>query len=233
MVADVLAKVLALPYDWHGAGTATNRVLGAIDAQRLRPLLHSAETGTARTTLLFSHASRDHLVFTIDDDGHGDTLERVRGSSVLAVDTTRFIVGPAQLTLPRQTFTDALDLVLLDGPHAFPYPCLEYLYFAPRVRTGGLLVVDDIHIPAVRILAALLRKDAMWRCRTVVDHTRFYARTPAVAHDPLGDGWWLRGHNRASAPRATLTSTKARAARRLKQAWRAGRGDDMHSNGGP
>ena len=34
--------------------------------------------------------------------------------------------------------------VLIDGPHGYPFPEIEYFYFYPRLKPGALLVVDDI-----------------------------------------------------------------------------------------
>ena len=223
---DVYASILALPYDWHGAGTVTNRVLRAIAAHHPRPLLRTAETGTGRTTLLLSHASREHVVFAADDAGNGDSLERVRTSTLLAGETTCFVVGPTQLTLPRYEFTDELDLVLIDGPHAFPFPCLEYYYFAPHVRSGGLLIVDDINIPSIRFMYEFLRKDAMWRRNAVVDTTAFFTRTEAPTLDPLGDGWWLQGYNRLPRNALALAWLKSRAPAGVKSAWHKLRRDE-------
>lgn len=218
---DVLASIASLPLDWHGAGTVSNRVLRAIVEHYPRPLAHSAETGTGRTTLLFGHLSGDHVVFAKDDTGNGDSLNLVRDSSLLAADTTRFVVGPTQLTLPQHPFTDPLDLVMIDGPHGFPFPCLEYYYFSPHIRPGGMLIVDDIHIPSLRFMFEFLRKDAMWRLNDVVDQTAFFARTEAATLDPLGDGWWLQGYNQPSRRRAALTWARSHAPAPLKAAWRS------------
>jgi predicted O-methyltransferase YrrM len=225
-ISNTLETILALPYDWHGAGTVTNRVLRTIAAHSPQPLLHTAETGTGRTTLLLSNTSRDHVVFAVNDAGSGDSLARVRTSALLSGETTRFVVGPTQLTLPRHEFADRLDLVLIDGPHAFPFPCLEYYYFAPHVRPGGLLIVDDINIPSIKFMFEFLRKDAMWRANAVVDHTAFLTRTGAPALDPLGDGWWLQGYNRLPRTEALMSWAKSRAPSTLKSAWRALRRDD-------
>jgi predicted O-methyltransferase YrrM len=225
-ISETLESILALPYDWHGAGTVTNRVLRAIAAHSPQPLRHSAETGTGRTTLLLSNASRDHVVFAVDDAGDGDSLAHVRTSALFSSETTRFVVGPTQLTLPRHEFTDPLDLVLLDGPHAFPFPCLEYYYFSPHVRPGGLLIVDDINIPSIKFMFEFLRKDAMWRANAVVDHTAFLTRTDAPTFDPLGDGWWLQGYNRLPRTEVLMSWAKSHAPSGLKSAWRALRRDE-------
>jgi hypothetical protein len=196
-------------------------VLRFIEEHHPRPLLHSAETGTGRTTLLLSHASRDHVVFALDDRGCGDSLERVRESELLVGETTRFVVGPTQVTLPHHTFSDDLDLVLIDGPHAFPFPCLEYYYFSPHVKAGGSLIVDDIHIPSVRMMFDFLRKDAMWQAQALVGHTAFFTRSRTPAHDPFGDGWWLQGYNRPTRTDAALGWARSHAPAALKSAWRA------------
>lgn len=184
-------------------------------------MLHSAETGAGRSTLLLSHVSAHHVVFTKDDRGDGDSLDRVRSSPLLASGAVEFVVGPTQLTVPRHTFTEPLDLVLLDGPHAFPFPELEYYYLYPQLRPGAVLIVDDIHIPSVRVLFDFLSQDAMWRRVMVVDKTAFFTRTDAPTFDPVGDGWWLQRYNRRAVEGTHLQRLRARAPAPLKRAWRS------------
>lgn len=185
---------------------------------------HSAETGTGRSTLLFSSLSRHHLVFAKDDRDDGSTLDRVRESELLIPGVAEFIVGPTQTTLPGHDLPE-LDLVFLDGPHAFPFPQLEYYHFYPRVRAGGMLIVDDIQIPTVRQLYRFLRRDRMWRLNGVVARTAFFTRTTAPTLDPLGDSFQRQGYNRS----AWLTSTtwmKAHAPEQVRGLWRRVRGPD-------
>jgi len=81
-MTDVIAEIAKLPTDWHKAGSVSMAVLEAIagyagDGQ----ISHTAETGTGKTTLLFSHLSADHKVFAHDtDDG---SLRLVRRSPLL------------------------------------------------------------------------------------------------------------------------------------------------------
>src|SRR5262249_38790988 len=95
----------------------------------------------------------------------------------------------SQLTLPRHRFVRPLDFVLIDGPHAFPFPQIEYFYFYQNIREGGVLVVDDIHIPTIRQMYDVLRDDKMWAHVKDVLTTAFFRRTDAPMFDPCGDGW--------------------------------------------
>ena len=192
---ELVARIAALPEDWHGAGTVNRAVLHALarHCEESAPVLRSAETGAGRTTLLLSHLSQDHLVFAADS---GESMSRTRASGLLRTDAVTFIEGPTQVTLPGYAFSDPLQVVLLDGPHAYPFPDLEYYYFYPQLAAGGLLVIDDTRIPTIGRMLDILKADAMFDLIEVVRDTAFLRRTSAPALDPVGDGWWLQGYNR-------------------------------------
>lgn len=191
----VIEEILALPPDWHGAGSLKGRVLKAIakHAQAVE-VQYTAETGSGKSSLLLSHLARRHLVFAMDD-GNG-SVRRVQESSLLKPGVVDFIEGPTQQTVPAYTFQEPLHLVMLDGPHAFPFPELEYYYFYPQIAQGGLLIVDDIDVPTIHNLFKFLKKDAMFDLLEVVHTTAFFRRTDAPLFDPLADGWWLQGYNK-------------------------------------
>lgn len=73
------------------------------------------------------------------------------------------------------------------GLNAYPFPELEYWALYPHIRPGGMLVVDDIHLPTLANIFAVLRPDRMWKAVEVVDNTAFLRRTDARAIDPYGD----------------------------------------------
>jgi hypothetical protein len=187
---------MALPAGWPRSGSLRPRILARL-AFHLAPLAleHSAETGTGKSTLLFSHLSRHHLVFAKDDTGDGDSLREVQRSPLLRRETVEFVVGPTQRTLPAFAFTHPLHAVLLDGPHAFPFPHLEYYHLYPALAEGGLLVLDDVHVRSVNDLFRFLRRDDMFALLEVARTTAFLRRTGWQTFDPLGDGWWLQRHN--------------------------------------
>jgi predicted O-methyltransferase YrrM len=198
----LVREIDALPSDWHGAGTCGPAPLRAIahwaHSRRIR---RSAETGTGKSTLLLSHVSADHTVFAIDDTGVSESFKNVRESPLLRRDAVTFVVGPTQQTLPRHEFgAEPLQLVLIDGPHGYPFPELEYYFFLPHLDEGALLILDDVHIPTIFRLFAFLREEAMFDLVGRVATTAFFRRNATPLFDPTGDGWWLQNFNRRRFP---------------------------------
>lgn len=192
----ILAAIEALPADWPLAGSLRSEVLRTLARYALaRPIRRSAETGTGKSTLLLSHLSAHHVVFTDDDAGRGDSLASVRAAPLLRPGVVEFVIGPTQRTLAAHRFEAPLDLVLVDGPHGFPFPQLEYYFLYPLLGAGGLLVLDDIHIRTVNDLFRFLRADAMFELLEIVHTTAFLRRTAVPTFDPLADEWWLQRYN--------------------------------------
>lgn len=192
----ILDQIATLPHAWPFAGSLHPSVLKRMEElAATRPVRRSAETGTGKSTLLLSHLSDHHTVFTLDDDGTGNSLREVRESPFLRREVVEFVVGPTQQTLQQHHCSEPLDLVLIDGPHGFPFSQLEYFHFYPRLAPGALLIVDDIHIRAVNDLFRYVRDDAMFALEDVVRTTAFFRRTEVATLDPHGDGWWLQRYN--------------------------------------
>jgi hypothetical protein len=89
-----------------------------------------------------------------------------------------------------------LQAVLIDGPHAYPFPDLEYFYLYPHLETDGLLVIDDIDIASIHNLFRVVSHDDMFRLIEVCGKTAFLERTDAPVFDPWGDGWWKQRSNK-------------------------------------
>ena len=189
-------------HDCPLAGRPLKALAGHLASRRVRT---SLETGCGASTLVFSHLSARHLVCVRADSA---ALAAVWDSGLLRPGSTEFLHGPTQITLPfaaprlrnEAVPGPGLDAVLLDGPHAYPFPELEYYHVYPALRPGALLVLDDVHIPTVRHLFRFLRADPMFRLLETVERTAFFERTDAPTFDPLGDGWERQTLNRA-APR--------------------------------
>lgn len=192
-LSDVLAALAALPADWHGAGCLEMPNLEALARHAVaRRITRSVETGAGKSTLLLSHLSEHHTVFALDA---GQSLTRAADSTLLRRERVTFIDGPSQLTLMAHEFTEPIQLAFIDGPHGFPFPNLEYWKLYPHLAPGGLLVVDDIHIPTIRQLFDFLREDAMFTLLETVGKTAFFERTTAETFSPIEDGWWLQQYN--------------------------------------
>jgi hypothetical protein len=191
----LLAEVTRIAPRLHKAGTFSAVALEAfVRHASARPLRATAETGSGASTLLLSHLSDHHTVFAMD--GGTGSVRAVASSPLLRPGIVTFVEGPTQLTLPAYEFRQRLQLALIDGPHAYPFPDLEYYYFYPRLETDALLVLDDIHIPTITNLFDVLRADEMFAVEEVVETTAFFRRTAAPTFPPTEDGWWRQGYNK-------------------------------------
>lgn len=214
--SELLDAICHLPTDFHQAGVMADDVLHMMARLLAETDLQcSAETGCGKTTLLFSQLSRRHLVFAKDafvhtgnisaetdaiDEANGfntGSIRAVENSQLLKRDRVELIIGATQATLPVYQFTEKLDAVLIDGPHGYPFPELEYYYFYPQLKPGALLFLDDIHIPTIWRLFEFLLEDEMFELVEVCAFTAAFRRTDAVCFDPEGDGWWLQAYNAA------------------------------------
>ena len=197
----VVRAINELPVEWHAVGCMHREGLEKLfERTNGLDIQYSAETGTGKTTLFFSHLSAHHVVFAKDDTGDGDSLKVVRESSLLRTDRVEFVVGPTQRTLPGFEFKGKLQIALIDGPHGYPFPELEYYYLYPQICEGGLLVLDDIDIPTIFNMFRFLREDRMFELVEVVRTTAFFKRTAEHSLDPFGDGWWLQEYNKKRFP---------------------------------
>jgi len=147
--------------------------------------------------LLLSHLSERHTSFTAE---FGDSLSKTCEHHLFNAGSTRFVVDPTQISLPAHRFSEPLDFALLDGPHAYPFPDLEYFFVYPHVRAGGILVIDDIHIPTIGHMHDFLCDDEMWEHLGDTETTAFFRRTSAPLLHPHGDGWPTQRYNRRYFP---------------------------------
>jgi len=190
-------QIAALPDDWHGAGSVSPAVLRALvrHAAGVGRIVQSVETGSGKTTLLLSQLSDAHTVFAVDAGG---SISKVKGSALFNPRTTTFVDGPTQRTMPAHHFPHRHQLVLIDGPHGYPFPDLEYYFLYPTIDTGGLLVIDDLLIPTIARMYEVIAAGDMFEPIEVVEaNTGFLRRTDAPLIDPLADAWWEQGYNRS------------------------------------
>ena len=193
-----IEQIFSIENDFHKVG-----ILGTSALRRIHEFamssdnLCTAETGSGQSTLYFSQISDCHTVFALNDVAEVDTksISAVNASPLLNKKTVKFVIGPTQKTLPTYTFTKPLDIVLIDGPHAYPYPDLEYYYLYPHIKPGGLLVIDDIHIPTIANLFSFLVHESMFDLVDVVWYTAFFIRNNHKTFPTDQDNWWLQKYN--------------------------------------
>ncbi len=181
----------------HAAKAFPTWVLARIEELLPPNMQETAETGCGKSTILFSNLSQHHTVFTIDDTAHPESsVNYFRDCAVTKLSRIETVFGSTQITMPKWKSNVMLDVALIDGPHAFPFPELEYYYFYPRIKTGGLLIVDDIQIPTLGRMADVIAEDEMFELVELVAYTAIFRRTSAPTFNPLGDGWHDQHYNR-------------------------------------
>ena len=195
LTASVVHEILAVNEGLHSCGTFGPKALSAL-AKHLskRHISYSAETGSGSSTLLFSHCSDLHTVFSVDSGG--GSVVNVKASPLLRADHVFWVEGPTQLTLPTYRFQHKLQAALIDGPHGYPFPDLEYYYLYQHMEPGALFILDDIQIPTIHNLFEFLKRDKMFVLEEVVDTTAFLTRTDAPVFCPIGDSWWEQEYNK-------------------------------------
>jgi hypothetical protein len=180
----------------HQGGAFPTSVLR--DIERLLParVATSAETGCGKSTVLLSNIAAHHTPFCLDDRGAVEgSVPFYERCPLTRLDRVHPVFGPTQTTLPRHVHPHPYDVVLIDGPHGWPFPEIEYWSLYPHVRRGGVLIVDDVNIPTIGRMADIIAEDAMWDLMDIVATTALFRRTGAATFDPLGDGWWTQRFN--------------------------------------
>jgi len=182
----------------HSAGSFPTEVLREIEALLPQNMKYSAETGCGKSTILFSNTSERHVVFALDDRyDENSSVTYYENCPVTNLSSIETVFGSTQLTLPYYKHSLKYDAVLIDGPHGWPFPELEYYYFYPHIATGGLLIVDDLCIPTIGRMADILAEDKMWDLVNVAGgNTGIFRRTSEDCFDPYADGWFEQVYNR-------------------------------------
>lgn len=182
----------------HRAGTLSESVLESITKHLPDRDIVSVETGCGKSTILFSNISGSHTTFCYDDRTlEGSSVNFVTANPYFRPEKTTFVFGPTQLTLPQHKFpTDtAFDLALIDGPHGYPFPDMEFWHIYPRLAAGALLVIDDIMIPSIGRMYDILREDRMFDEIGVFSTTGLLRRSREIVLPADGDHWWEQAYN--------------------------------------
>jgi len=177
------------PTNWSLSRAALSRLAGFVTPETV-----SLETGCGLSTLLLGSISQVHHCCTLLAEETA-TVRAAAGRLGLGPQSTQYHVGDSAIVLPALDFPP-LDLVLIDGAHAYPYPVLDWFYATRCLRAGGILAVDDTWMPSVRQLTRFLDAEPGW-CRTLHDgQTTWYERTDApTLPSSYPDRWDRQGIN--------------------------------------
>lgn len=153
----------------------------------VRPGMRTLETGCGSSTILFAALGAKHTAVSPFAVEHERIVAFCKDRDVPLDDVT-FIAGSSLDELPGLTGEGPLDLVLVDGDHAFPAPIVDWWYTQSRLSRGGLVIVDDTHLRACRVLRDFLAADApRWKLVHQFAQTAVFEK---LVDDATEGVWW-------------------------------------------
>ena len=170
---DIVDRLLRDRPIFHDHGTkrwdASPATLRAIQ-QAVRGGDQTLEIGCGASTVVFAAQGARHTVISLEGEEH----DRVRTYlKQLGVDNSRLvsIVGWSDEVLPKLGLgARSLDVAYIDGAHGFPYPAIDWHYVSPALKVGGILLLDDIPIPAVACVFRFMQADPHWRLDQILEN---------------------------------------------------------------
>lgn len=155
------------------------------------PSSHTLETGAGISTLIFAIKGATHTVVTPSES----EIVAIRGyakTKNIDLGNIQFVMKPSDQFLPSANIKN-LDMVFLDGKHAFPWPVIDWFYSADRLKQGGIMIVDDAHMKSVRILVDFMRVDPGWSLLKSFGNKNFSFRKE---RDSIHDvAWHMQPYN--------------------------------------
>jgi predicted O-methyltransferase YrrM len=124
------------------------------------PGMATLETGAGASTIVFAASGADHETVTPSAE-EAERIEAECARRGISTKRVTFRIGSSADVLPSRE-DRPLDLVLVDGAHAFPYPTLDWWFVAPHLKIGGLLLLDDAYMPPVAAVVDHLRGSSAW-----------------------------------------------------------------------
>jgi hypothetical protein len=119
------------------------------------------ETGSGISTLAFALRQARHISITPSADEVAN-IRSYAAANEISLGRVEFVIEPSDRYLPRCESED-LDLVLIDGKHAFPWPIIDWFFTADKLKQNGIVVLDDLQMSSVSMLGDFLREDPRWQ----------------------------------------------------------------------
>jgi predicted O-methyltransferase YrrM len=168
-VADIIADPPTVHPEAPGGVWSTDADCYEFIAAHINAGSRTIETGCGISTAVFAMQGAHHTCvtpFAAEADATREWCERHE----ISTDNLTFLIGSSVDVLPTLDQT-AYDLVLIDGEHQHPTPTVDWYYTARALTRGAIVIVDDVQLPAPRLVAdymeglspfRTLRRTAKW-----------------------------------------------------------------------
>ena len=118
------------------------------------------ETGAGVSTILFALKSSHHTCIN-PSQKQVDRIREYCYRNNISLERVNFQVDVSEKVLPSLN-ANPLDLILIDGSHAFPIPFIDWYYTYRQLRLGGKMIVDDTQLWTGLVLKQFLKLESEW-----------------------------------------------------------------------
>ncbi len=147
----------------------------------IHPGMSTLETGAGYSTVIFALCGSSHTAISPAPQEHKRIVEWCQQHDI-ATEGITFIDGCSELVLPGLK-ADPLDIVLIDGRHAFPSPFIDWYYTASRLKVGGRVIIDDVHLRACKTLNEFLHAEkGRWKRQEQFTTSAIYEKISEDIH---------------------------------------------------
>ena len=172
----------------------------------------SLEIGLGLSTLAFIMKGGEHVCIT-RIASEIELLKAYCGKHGIDLSNATFICESSDKYLPTHPHRD-LDVVLIDGKHAFPFPVLDWYFTADQLKRSGLMIIDDVQLKTVRVLKDFLDVDPRWKRVAYFDQkTVVYEKLVDEVHDVA---WHMQPYAFQGSRLHRMKALAVRAANRLR-----------------
>ena len=196
MTPDAVVELLVRTRpSFHLGGAVWNALPETLSliARHVKAADRTVETGAGASTVVFAASGARHTAISPIADEH----ERIRAwcrEHEVEDGNVSFMVGTSDRVLPAMAEDEAFDAAFIDGKHSFPHPVVDWHYITTALKPGGVLLVDDLPIPAVAPVVRHMLVDPAWEMLELADNRAGAFRK--LAEPEPGDDWEAQPYNR-------------------------------------
>jgi len=145
------------------------------------------ETGAGNTTISLLFLSPARLVSIAPDAALFERIRSYCESHHIPTDALEPHVEGSEWALPRmaeEMERDGLrpfDFVLIDGCHNWPMVFVDFLYCNFMLRSGGYIMIDDVHLHSVKELARMLSEQPEFELALDLGKSLVFRRRPETS----------------------------------------------------
>lgn len=138
------------------------------------------ETGAGVSTILLALKGVEHICIVPSVD-EVDRIKEYCMRHRISTGKINFQIDRSENALPRLQL-NGLDLVLIDGRHAFPTPFIDWHYASAGLKGGGVLIIDDTQLWTGRILREFLLSEPEWKLKKDFSRTAVFVKLQGGSH---------------------------------------------------